>query len=81
MKQQQMLHTDLSMACDDFQEIRDNYLKAKKEADDLKDSMKEAGVRVAELMLKQGLDTCRHGGLVFYVKEPDDKPSIVVKEE
>lgn len=80
-KQMQMLKTDLSQACDDAIELRDTYLKVKKESEDAKDALKDAGTRVAELMLKEGLGKCTHGGLSFYVREPDSTPNVVIKEE
>lgn len=80
-KQIQMLETALSQACDDAIEIRDTYLKAKKEAEDAKDALKTAGQRVAELMVKEGMESCKHGGIVFFVKEPDTTLGVVMKEE
>jgi len=80
-KQVQMLETKLSQACDDAIEIRDTYLKAKKSAEDAKDAFKTAGQRVAELMIKEGLERCTHGGLTFFVKEPDLSPNVIIKED
>jgi hypothetical protein len=74
--------TKLSNACEDFIELRDAVLRQEKEIKKDKDSLAEANVRVAEHMISAGLETCRHGGLTFRVKEAKEvKPKVVVKEE
>lgn len=86
MKKSQMeipgTDTKLSNAIEDFIELRDALLKKTKDLKDQKDAVSTANEVVAENMLKLGMDTCRHGGFTFRVKEPkESKPKVVVKSE
>ena len=61
------------------------YDKVQRNAETLKqdkDSMATANERVAEIMLKVGKETVKHGGLTFHVKEPKEvRPKVVVKKD
>ena len=74
--------TDLSMACDDLVELYDEVKKIDKERSRAKEACETAKERVAGIMLGLGMETCRHSGLLFKVKEPKEaKPKVTVKEE
>lgn len=75
-------NTDLSNACDDFIEARDAFLRRTKEIKEDKDAVTVSNERVAEIMVRLGMETCKHGGLTFRVKEAKEvKPKVVVKAE
>lgn len=74
-------NTELSNACDDLISARDVLIKRTKELKDDKDAAVVASERVASIMIKLGMDSCRHSGLTFKVKEAKEvKPKVIVKE-
>ena len=73
--------TDLSMAADDCVELRDLYLVSKQDAKERKDALDQACIRVANIMVTKGMDSMRHAGLTFVVKEPDTELTVQIKEE
>lgn len=75
------IDNELSNACYDFEDAREELQKKTKQLKDEKDALAVANIRVAELMVKRGMTTCRRGRLIFTVKQQEEvKPKVVAKE-